>query len=695
LKERSILGILLVLSFLAAFGQVSDAATGKQPMTVNGDIVEFKTEGKEIVAQGNVEILSQESRMTCDKVRVFMDEKIAIAEGNVKFRKESGEEMRGDMMIYDFGSQTGTVIHPTIKMAPYYGKCDLMEKLSDEEFILYDAEVATCDLPHPHYKLSCREVKMNPGRLLTAKDVRLSILDVPLMYLPGYSQRLTDKRPRFMITPGYKKNYGAELFASWRYYLNPNAQGLLHFDWYQLKGWAQGIDLNYDTKSVGTGNFKYYRIGEKDTRREVLESERRNNERSRVELRHRWDSTANDHVVLEYFRQSDPNFRKEYFFREYERQPTPASFFLWSHVFPNATLSFLGQPRVNQFETVLQKIPELKLETTNQKILGSPFYYKNLSTLTQLSGTTAFVSTTTDVSRMDTTNQISYPFQFFGLYFNPYVGERNTYYSRGLDANKNYNRNMFLGGMDMSMKLFKTYDVQTKALGLNIDKVRHVITPTVQYRYQHEPSVYKSLLQQLDEVDSLDRTNMLTFGLENKLQTKRDGNSVDLGVLLLSSDYNLQTHDGQDKGFQNLRYRLELNPYSRWGFVSEGEYSVDLVAFKKIDASLWTHLSKNASLNLGYNFKKSESSQITAGFSCVLNPFWKVNIYERFEFKTGDLIEQEYILERDMHCWIMEFIINQRQDHGITFMIAFKLKAFPDIGINAEKTFVPSEASRS
>ena len=160
------------------------AAVARQPITVNGDTVEYKTEGGEMVAQGNVEIIQLDSKLTCDKVRVFMDAKIAIAEGHVKFLKTDGQELHGDMIVYDFDEQTGTIVRPQIKMVPYYGKAQVMEKISDSEFLMNGSEISTCDLPHPHYKLTCDEVHMYPGRLMTAKGVKFLITGAETMLKP-------------------------------------------------------------------------------------------------------------------------------------------------------------------------------------------------------------------------------------------------------------------------------------------------------------------------------------------------------------------------------------------------------------------------------------------------------------------------------------------------------------------------------
>jgi hypothetical protein len=212
------------------------------------------------------------------------------------------------------------------------------------------------------------------------------------------------------------------------------------------------------------------------------------------------------------------------------------------------------------------------------------------------------------------------------------------------------------------------------------------------------------MLQQFDPIDSLDKESLVTFSLENKLQAKRNGDPVDLVTLIFSSDYSFMpvdtitttttttaltsTTDTSPTGFQNIRYKLELKPYDPWEFDSEAEYNTAHEFFKTITGDFWTKTGK-ANTVLGYRYKKGESSQLTTGVNFPLNPFWKAGIYERFEFRTGSLMEQQYILERDMHCWTMQFIISQKKSEGVGFYIAFQLKAFPEIGVSAEKTFAP------
>lgn len=687
-KNLAKLMALVVAVWMAV--PVLEAAPGKVPITVNGDTVEFLSEGREVTAEGHVEIEYEDSVMRCDKVRVFIDEKLVIAEGRVFFSKEAAQEIRGEMIIYDFGAGTGTIVEPDITFPPYFGKASLMEKISDTKYVMSRTKISTCDLPHPHFALHCSSITMNPEKNMEAKDVRVNVGDVPVLYLPYYSQELRDDKPKLMIIPGYEKEKGMELFGSYRYYLNDNARGVLHADWYQTKGFGKGVDLNYNTGVVGTGNLRYYHITQESTDNRLLENE---GHRSRVEMRHRWSISPSDDAVLDFFRSSDGNFRKDYFEKEYDKVPNPLSFFQYTHAYPNATLSVLSQPRVNFFDTVLQKLPEAKLETVNQKIIGSPLYFKSTTTADMLSQATALTGPTIDVGRVDTSNQLSLPFKLAFLDLNPFAGNQETYYSRGVDPDQAYLRTMFFTGVDISTRFYKMMDLETDVWGLDIHRLRHIVIPSIQYRYQHTPSVDRSKFFQLDSVDGLDLKDLVTFALENKVQTKRRGETIDVARLIVSSDYNIERNATTNLGFANFKYDLELRPYSWLSFDSDADFDLENKYFRSLNTDAWGTLGR-FNVVTGYRFKHSESSQLTTGVTCSINPFWTASAYERFEFRTGNLVEQEYRLSRDMHCWVMEWIFNHKEGEGVSILVGFKLKAFPGINVEAQTTVASPPRTR-
>jgi hypothetical protein len=69
------------------------------------------------------------------------------------------------------------------------------------------------------------------------------------------------------------------------------------------------------------------------------------------------------------------------------------------------------------------------------------------------------------------------------------------------------------------------------------------------------------------------------------------------------------------------------------------------------------------------------------------NNKWRFGIYERFYPNTSNLIEQEYRLVKDLHCWEMEITYNVTRGEGQTVWIIFRLKAFPEVAFDWDKQY--------
>ena len=68
---------------------------------------------------------------------------------------------------------------------------------------------------------------------------------------------------------------------------------------------------------------------------------------------------------------------------------------------------------------------------------------------------------------------------------------------------------------------------------------------------------------------------------------------------------------------------------------------------------------------------------------------WYLRVYERINIKNleadgkkiNDLVEQEYAIIRDLHCWTVEITYNVNVKGGESIWVVFNLKAFPDLPI--------------
>ncbi|MBL7130039.1 MAG: LPS-assembly protein LptD [Candidatus Omnitrophica bacterium] len=658
------------------------------PIVVNGDKVEFFTELEKIVAEGNVVIEYGTVTLTCDRITVFTKTKDAFAEGNVQLEDEKGI-IKGRNIFYNFDTQLGKIVEANIKTAPYYGVAPEVEKFPTK-FILHNGDITTCNLDEPHYHFHAREIEIFPDEKIIAMGVTFIVGDVPIMYLPIFVQYLKDRKHGLSFTPGQSREWGTYLLSAYRFYLNDALRGILHFDWRESKGFGGGIDLELLSEDFGNGLFRYYRIHEHLRGRGEVQPFYKYPERYKMEYRHKWDISDIDQLTLEINDYSDTNFLTNYYYKQYEIESQPRSYLLYSHTYPSATLSLLLQKRFNHFYSETEKIPEIKLETFKQKIMDTPFYYQHESSITGLTSRTALTDQDEDTVRFDTYNQISYPFKLALFNLEPSVGTRYTYYSKDKNGKEDLFRYVFYSGCSLLTKFYRTFnDIKVNSFGLEIDKLRHIITPSLEYSYINEPTLPSERLTAFESIDSISKQNTVTLSLQNKLQTKRGGQSIDFLTFIVSSPYNFKL-EGYGGRFGDLNFDLEILPNSWLKFWSDAAFDYRRRSFRTADFDIEFPLGDKGKIGSGYRYY-SDGTNVSRLFNFTferqLNAKWKLRTYHRLEFTASKMIEeQEYTLSRDLHCWEVEFTVNAKKKKGVTFWLGFRCKAFPDMGFDVTKS---------
>lgn len=656
------------------------------PIIVNGDKVEFFTELKKIIAEGNVKIEYGSATLTCNKITVFTQTKDAFAEGNVKLEDERGT-VEGKSAFYNFDAKAGKILEANIKTDPYYCVSAEAEKLPTK-FILHNADITTCNLDIPHYHFHARKVTITPGDKLRARGVKFVAGTVPIMYFPYFVQDIAKKRNGMAFNPGMSKEEGSYLLTGYRYHFTDAFKGLFRLDYRENKGFASGIDLESYTHNFGDARLQWYFINETLHGKGEVEPIFKSDYRHKLEYRHKWDINEKNHFIMELNDYSDVNVLKNYFYRQYEKYPTPNSYMLFSHNYPSATLSLLLQKRVNQFFSETERIPEVKLETTSQKIFDTPFYYQNQTGATGFTSRTANTDQDEDAVRLDTYNKLSYPFKFSIFELNPYIATRYTYYSKDKYGDENLFRNVFYSGYSLLTHFYRIFDKKVNSYGLEIDKLRHIITPSLSYSFNHHPTLPSERLTAFDGIDSISKQNSMTLSLENRLETKRGGTTVDFLRFIIDSpyDFKLEGHGGR---FGDINFDLEILPNSWLKYWSDAKFDLRRRSFRNANFDVEFSLGDKGKVAAGYRYTAQDPEDnklITFSFERQLSPKWSFRAYQRFELVTQTLEEHEYTLSRDLHCWEIEYTVNNKKKKGVTFWFVFRCKAFPDLGFDFEKT---------
>ncbi len=666
------------------------------PVEINGDQVEYSVEENKFTAHGNVVVQRQDVTLYCDKLEFFRETKLAIAEGHVVLVRGEGR-MEGERMRFNFDTMKGEFLEAKMYSKPFFGQGEKVSKIADNHMQVQRGYITTCDLAKPHYRFVARKVDIYPHDKAVSRHVRMHVGKMPLVYIPKFVQDLRGKEPVVTYTPGYDKNWGAFLLTNWQYKLHSNLKSNLHLDYRERKDLAWGVDADYRIPNYGNGLIRTYYMHERNVdKKHRFWEERRiptlEKERFKGQWRHQWTINDRSGAILQFYRLSDNDFLKEYFRREFEKESSPQTYFLYSYSVPAGTFGFRTDARVNRFLSTVERLPELSFDSTNKEIFDTGFYLKNTTTYSNLTKKDASpTEVRKETMRVDSNNQISYPFKLMFFEIKPYVGGRQTYYSKAIDPDK-YNsiRGLFTTGSDLSTKFYRIYDIYTDALGLNIKRLRHIITPSVAYQYTHDPTIPNNNdYDQFDSLDKMARGHGIIFAVENKLQTKRDLKSVDLLRTIISTDFFLKEHPGNVGGFNTLKADVELTPYEWLAFLLDSTYDTRTRRLNEVNFDLLLNDGGDKwFLKFGKRWKGHRvDDQITTQMGYRPNQKWIFKVYQRYDVEKGILKEQEYAFVRDLHCWTVEVNFNETRGLGGEIWLVFTLKDFPEIGIDWGTSF--------
>ncbi|MEO5928308.1 MAG: putative LPS assembly protein LptD, partial [Candidatus Kapaibacterium sp.] len=98
--------------------------------------------------------------------------------------KDAQQELSANTLRYNFNTKQGTLGAAETKLADgfYYG--DKIKRVNENTLFVRNGVYTTCDAPHPHYYFSSPEMKVITGDRVFADQLKLSVADVPIFYLP-------------------------------------------------------------------------------------------------------------------------------------------------------------------------------------------------------------------------------------------------------------------------------------------------------------------------------------------------------------------------------------------------------------------------------------------------------------------------------------------------------------------------------
>jgi LPS-assembly protein len=274
-------------------------------------------------------------------------------------------------------------------------------------------------------------------------------------------------------------------------------------------------------------------------------------------------------------------------------------------------------------------------------------------------------------------------------------------------------RAVFNTGVEFSTKASRLWR-NARSSFLEVNGLRHVVEPSVNYAFIPDPSPSLTRLPQFDtrlptywllpvdfpdynDIDAIASQNVMRFSLWNRLQTKREGGLDELVGWHLFADWNLKPRADQTT-FSQIYSVLDLKPRS-WFTLSELiRYDINAGRLKESINVITFHPASALNLSLGHRYREANefgstdlgNNLVLASIAYRLDENWAARATFQFNAVNGVMEEQSYTLYRDLRSWTAGLTFRYRQnDTGntepdYTVAVTFSLKAFPRYGLNQD-----------
>ena len=496
---------------------------------------------------------------------------------------------------------------------------------------------------------------------------------------------------------GSDSKFGTFIKTAWNpydlgFYRNDWSEVTLNLDWYSKRGFGVGADVQYEAPSR-FGFLTTYHISDQETaERDGMPVTQRS--RGRVLWRHREFLAYDWRADIEFAYRSDRDFLPVFFEQEFEEGKAQETLIYLRKTVDNRAYTALLSARVNDFDTYIERLPELAFRWFDQPFLNDRLLFTDTTTLSYLKLRHDDDLGLTDpdaTGRFDTSNEVAMPLDLGGILFEPYVGGDFTLFSNQATSNSPDPRFSGSYGIRMGTNFYRTFPAESAFF--DIHGIRHILSPSLNYRHRYyvseEPDKY---IMYDEEIDDRDREHEVALRLRSRWQTKRglpgQRNSVDF----LTMDLDYLTYPG-DRGHNKDRDDfLQFNAVWRFSdrltlFSRDNKFNLSEGQIEVANIGFTYRLWKPIRFTYEHDWVRRAVGQDRSISTIKLSyspewSRWQLDLEQRYDLNgegsdTSDRNDQWLTniiaLSRDLNGWRLiinaEFNQGVRGDAGIGFQL--------------------------
>ena len=550
-------------------------------------------EGKRIIVRsGNVDVHYGIYRLQADKITIYEEKSLMIAEGSVVFDQGDDERITGARGEFNYKTKLGFFIdstgftNQTNDGTVIYFTADRVERIGLNEVFVENGKFTACEDTVPKWSFTASEAHIKQNDRIKLKNAKFRVKDIPVIPIPFASIPIKERdRASGFLTPtfGFSGNKGFRLSTAYFQTLGPSADVTLRTDIYSSRGLGYGLDFRTRANSRSFFNFGFYAV------------------KDRI-FGHSKDADHPDQggsIVyadgVQYFSNgftavADVRLTSNLAFRQIFSDgiqqiisPIEVSQVFVNKSWNNYTLNLLARSQVISIPNVRVKtrnLPSINFDKRPSRLSfwkDSYFSFKTslegVSRREEVDDPALYrqqtggdpVVTPALGQRFDIHPQISVPFYFKYFNLTATAGTRVTYYSNSFNLFRQ------VTGRDVIRQYGEfELDLRPVALAKNYYKdngafrFRHVIEPFLTYRLIRGVENFNKLIR-FDYADTQTDTNELEYGITNRIYTRKYTEAV-------TDEAQKQLRDKPDIAEKTP---LSVQPYEIFTLTVRGKYFFD------------------------------------------------------------------------------------------------------------------------
>ena len=534
-------------------------------LSAGGPISTDYTTG-DLLAKPDARLSGADFLLTADEIRFNQRTQIAVASGNVILDR-LGDRLLADTVSINRGNGKFTATNLRIGRSPYFISGASAEG-DRTEVVVHDATVTYREPGSWQPTVRAKTLIWSPGHYLRLAGANLGIGNFRPLPVSRMGQDLARDKTFSDVTVGlgYRKNLGAWVDTALNVPVVGGASAGPDLGLYTNRGVMFGPVASYDVASgdgraIGYLKSGYiYDYGQRNA--DVLGNPVPAN-RAFAEWMHDQQVTPDLSLTGDINWSTDSEVIRDFHSKEFVPVQEPDNYLESVYTGSDFLGSVFARFQPDSFYPVQQRLPEIRFDLLPTAI-GGGLYLRFNSGVAHLAEDPPLGGAHLVSDRFDTFVGLSRPFSYKGIAdFTPVVGGRYTAYwdTRGAANPGGTSRALGELGFDADLKTSALFDYENPIW--HIDGLRHLMTPTLSYRYIPDagksadwiPPIDRSTftnylpimeLGDMRAVDQLQAANVLRFGLNNTLQTRdKDYGSRDLLTLNFSEDFRFQRAPGQ------------------------------------------------------------------------------------------------------------------------------------------------------